>query len=450
MKPVSVKRLLASALGASLLLQAGSASALGLLQAYEAALQNDPTYRSAIHENEAGQQYAALGRASLLPSVSLNYSASHNRADVTQPNIQGKQVTSHPQYQSNNGSLSLRQPLFNPDGVARYRQGVAQTNYSEATFSGRRQDLVLRLTGAYVDAQYAQDQLALAEAQRDAYAEQMRVNQRMFQKGEGTRTDMLETQAKLDVAEAQVIESRDNLSTARNTLAAMVGQEVTYLDPLASGFRVKPMQPTDFDAWKTLALEKNPELSAQRFAVEAAQQEVEKSRAAHAPRIDFIASYSQGKSETINTYNQDTTGRSIGLQMSLPLYSGGYASAASTQAVANRDKAQSDLDTKTGQVLVELRKQYSLVLSSMARIDALVKSVNSSEVLVEATRQSIKGGVRINLDLLNAQQQLYAARRDLAQARYNYLLSSLRLRNAAGTLGEEDLRDTARYFVAAR
>ena len=351
---------------------------------------------------------------------------------------------------SSSGVVQLRQPIFNLDGIARYYQGVAQTSYSEAVFSGRAQELVVRVVGAYADAQYAEDQLALVTAQRDAYAEQKRVNERMFQKGEGTRTDMLETQAKYDVAEAQVIEAQDNLATARNTLAAIVGADITHLDPMSDDFRIKPMQPAAFDDWKAIALEHNAEIAAQRYGVDAARQEINKSRAGHAPRLDLIASYSKNKSETINTFNQDSTVRSIGAQLSIPIYSGGYVNAASRQAVANHEKAKSDLDAKTNQTLVELRKQYSLVLSSATKIEALVKSVNSASALVEATRQSIKGGVRINLDLLNAQQQLFAARRDLAQARYGYLLSYLKLRNAAGTLGADDLRSVAGYFVAGR
>ena len=450
MSHVSKRRLLACTLTASLLLQTSQASALGLLQAYEAALQNDPTYRAAVHESDAGQEYKALGRSNLLPQVSINYSASKNRTDVTAPNFLGKGSPTHPQYNSSSGVVQLRQPIFNLDGIARYYQGVAQTSYSEAVFSGRAQELVVRVVSAYADAQYAEDQLALVIAQRDAYAEQKRVNERMFQKGEGTRTDMLETQAKYDVAEAQVIEAQDNLATARNTLAAIVGADITHLDPMSDDFRVKPMQPAAFDDWRAIALEHNAEIAAQRYGVDAARQEINKSRAGHAPRLDLIASYSKNKSETINTFNQDSTVRSIGAQLSIPIYSGGYVNAASRQAVANHEKAKSDLDAKTNQTLVELRKQYSLVLSSATKIEALVKSVNSASALVEATRQSIKGGVRINLDLLNAQQQLFAARRDLAQARYGYLLSYLKLRNAAGTLGADDLRSVAGYFVAGR
>jgi protease secretion system outer membrane protein len=444
------KRLLCGAVASALMLQAGSVAAFGLLQAYEAALQNDPTYRAAVHENEAGRQNKALGRASLLPNVAASYSHTKNRADITAPNAFGQTGTSHPIYTSSVGAVQLRQPILNLEGIARYRQGEAQANYSDAVFDSRSKELVLRVVGAYADAQYAEDQLALTTAQRDAFAEQMRVNERMFQKGEGTRTDMLETRAKYDVAEAQVIEARDNVTTARNALAAIVGRDVTDLDRLSDDFRMAPMQPAGFEEWKAIALEQNAEIAAQRYAVEASRQDINRNRAGHAPRLDMVASYSRNQGETLNTFNQESTVRTVGVQLNIPIYSGGYVSAATSQAVSNHEKARSDLEGRTSQVLVELRKQYSLVLSSASKIEALLKSVESARMLVTATEQSIKGGVRINLDLLNAQQQLFASRRDLAQARYNYLLSYLRLRHSAGTLNADDLRTVAGYFVASR
>jgi len=210
------------------------------------------------------------------------------------------------------------------------------------------------------------------------------------------------------------------------------------------------MQPAGLDDWREIALPNNAEILAQRQAVESASQEVNKNRAGHLPRLDFVASYAKNKSDTLNTLNQESTSRTVGIQLNVPIYSGGSVSAATRQAVANLEKAKTDLEAKTKQVLVELRRQHSAVQSGSTKIDALTKSLKSAEALVEATRQSIKGGVRINLDLLSAEQQVFSARRDLAQAKYTYLLSYLKLRNAAGTLGENDLRSVAGYFVAGR
>lgn len=443
-------RLVSRALAGACMFCTLNASALGLMEAYQAAVQNDPTYRSAIFENEAGQQNRVLGRASLLPSLSAQYSTTKNRTDLTRPNILGQLSTTHPAYSSVVSGVQLRQPLLNLEGVARYRQGIAQTNYSDAVFSVRAKELIVRLVAAYADAQYNENQLALVTAQRDAFAEQMRVNDRLFQRGEGTRTDMLETQARFDVAEAQVLEARDNVTSARNALAAITGLEINSLDRLSDDFKVQPMEPETFEQWKAIALERNAEIEAQRYAVEVARNEINRNRAGHAPRVDLVASLGRNKGETLSTLDQESTARAVGVQVTIPLYSGGAVSASTSQSVSNFEKAKSDLDAKTNQVLVELRKQYNLVLSSASRIDALVKSVESATMLVNATEKSIKAGVRINLDLLNAKQQVYTAQRDLAQARYNYLLSYLRLRNSAGILDADHVRNVAGYFVASR
>ncbi|MFS2137726.1 TolC family outer membrane protein [Duganella sp. Dugasp56] len=438
-------KLLAVACCAGTLFHSGSASAIGLLQAYQAALVNDPTYRSAFFDAESGKEYKALGRSGLLPNISGNYSFSKNRADQTTETVLGPDLT-HPRYLSRSASIQLRQVLFSLDALARYKQGVAQSQYSEAQFSSQGQDLILRLTGAYLEAALGTEQVRLATAQRDAQREQMASNNKMFEKGEGTRTDMLETQARLELSEAQVLEAKDAQLTSMNTLESLVGEPIESLDELGATFRLRPVLPESFEDWKAMALKNNPDLDAQRFAIESSRQEVNKNRAGHTPRVDFVSSYSKSTAESLNTYNQESTNRSIGVQINIPLYAGGAVSASTRQAVANFEKNKSDLELKTGKVMVELRKQYNGVISSAARIAALDKALASAELLLTATAQSIKGGVRVNLDLLNAQQQFYTTKRDLTQARYNYLIGMLRLRAAAGVLGLDDVREAANYF----
>lgn len=429
--------------------QASDAAALGLLQAYEAALVNDPVYRAAVYENEAGQQFKVLGRSHLLPVLSANYSTNKNRADITTATALGDRQEDR-NYTSLSASIQLRQPLFHPEGTARYRQGIAQTRASDAQFSVRSQELIVRLVSLYVGAQHAQDQLNQASAQRDAYAEQRRSVVRLLESGEGTRTEVLETQAKFDMAQTQVIEASDNLINANDALSAMVGRNINALQPLSDDFQLKAMQPASFEEWKTMALANNPEIVTQRFAAEITREEINKSQAGHLPRLDLVASASKNRSDTINTFNQDANILSIGVQLNIPLYSGGAVSAATSQAVSNHDKTKADLDAKTSQVMVELRKQYNLTQSGVSRIEATATALRSARLLVDATQKSVKGGQRTNLDVLNAQQQLYEAKRDLALSRFNYLLGFLRLRYSAGTLGPADLKDIATYFVAQK
>ena len=418
-------------------------SAFGLMQAYEAALNNDAVYRAAVHENEAGQQFKVIGRSSLLPVLSGSYSTNYVDGERT---FAG-QPTQHLTYRNETSVLQLRQPVVNFESFARYKQGLAQTSAADSQFLVRNQDLIVRLAAAYMDARFAEDQLALTAAQMSSYAEQRLTNERLFEKGEGTRTEMLETQARFDLAEAQVIESRDNLTNARNVLTSIVGEEVRLVNPLLEDFRVKPMLPTSFEEWKEIALEQNPEIVSQRHAVEVARQEINKQRAGHAPRIDLVASVNKSMSDNIIFFGVDTFTRSVGVQVNVPMYAGGIVNAMTSQAVSNHERAKAELESRTHQVLIELRRQFNLNLSSSRRIDALTTSVNSRNILLDATKKSVIGGTRNNIDILNAQQQFFEARLDLMQARYNYLLSYLRLRKAAGTVDIRDLQDVARYFV---
>jgi protease secretion system outer membrane protein len=435
---------------------AGRAGAVTFEQAYQAALKNDPTYKMSYYEKESAQENRVIGRSYLLPQVSASSSVTRNVTDIDSwhpaQTIQGIQIApagwdhSSPRYLSRSNVVQLRQPILNLDGIARYRQGKVQAEQGQAAYAAAGDEVAVRVASAYMDALFAEDQLALSKVSRDMYMEQMHVNERLFQKGEGTKTDMLETQARLDVAEAQVSEAQDNVVASRETLAGIIGMDPGKLDELRDGFNPVTLQTGTFDDWSKIAREHNHELAAARLSVESARLEIGKQKAGHFPRVDFIAAYSKGDSEQINTLGQNTVDRAIGVQVNIPIYQGGAISASARQAADAYGRAQSDLDARTSKVLVELRKAHSAVVSSVHKIEALEKAVASSEELMKATEQSIKGGVRINLDLLNAQQQLYTSQRDLAQARYTYLIGLLRLRAAAGTLDDGTVREVAAYF----
>ena len=431
-------------------LAAGQAGAVTLQQAYEAALKNDPTYRMSFYDKEAAKENRIIGRSNLLPSVSASFSTSRNVADIDAlgTDIIGRKVRTidHPRYISRSDVVQLRQPILNLDGIARYRQGKVQAEQGEAAFEASTDEVTVRAVSAYMDVLFADDQVALSEVSRNMYQEMMHVNQRLFEKGEGTKTDMLETQARLDLSEAQLTEAKDNAVAARETLAGIIGMDPGPLDRLGDNFRPVTITPGTFEDWEKIAREHNPELAAARLAAENARLDISRNRAGHYPRVDFVAAYSKGDAESINTYTQNSVNRTVGLQVNIPIYQGGAISAVTRQAAANYAKAQSDVDARTSKVMVELRKAHSLVVSSVHKIEALEKAVESGKLLMKATEQSIKGGVRINLDLLNAQQQLYTSQRDLAQARYTYLIAVLRLRAAAGTLDSSAVREVAAYF----
>ncbi len=426
---------------------AENANALGLMEAYDAAVANDSVYRSAQHENEAGQQFAIIGRANLLPNISASYSYNRVNSDISALGIsRTNNVTRN--YNSESGAIQVRQPILNMEGWARYHEGNLQTELSDKQLAASKQALIQRFFGLYANANYAEDLLALSIAQRDAFKNQAEANKLMAAKGEGTKTALIESQAQLSLSEAQVLEAQDAVADGRNALAAMLGKEVTALDILFDSFKVKPLEQADYEAWKTIALESNPEIAAARENVAIAYQEIQRNRAGHTPRLDAIASLSKSKSDSTSTFNQEIDNKSIGLQLNIPIYAGGSVSALTTQAEANHKKAQDDLETKTNTVLVDLRKQHNFVLSSAPKIDALKQSVASAELLIVATKKSQLGGVRTNLDLLEARKHLFEAKCDLSLARYNYLVAFINLKKAAGTLTQVDLEKIAVYFRA--
>jgi len=441
----------ALAVAALLTVVSGSAGAVSLQQAYEAALKNDPAYRMNFWENEAAKENAVLGRSALLPQVSASYGASRNVADVNALNYnifsqKYEESLTHPRYISRSTVVQLRQPILSLDAIARYRQGKVQTAQGAKQFEANTNDVIIRVISAYADALFAEDQVELSRVQRDMYAEQQKVNQRLFERGEGTKTDMIETQARLDLAEAQLIEAKDNATSVRNTLAGVIGMDPGTLDRLGPDFHFTNLPLKTFEEWRQSAIANNPELAAARLVVENQRLDIQRQKAGHYPRIDFVAAYSKGDAESLNTYNQDTVNRTVGVQVNIPIYQGGAISASVRQAAAGYERAKADVDVRSNRILVEMRKSYDQVQNSIAKIGALEKAVASGKLLMTATEQSIKGGVRINLDLLNAQQQLYTSQRDLAQARYNYLINLVRLRAGAGTLDDSAVREVAAYF----
>ena len=406
--------------------------AADLLAAYRAALQSDPIYQAALSERSAGLLNRDIARSNLLPSATANAGYSQNRGDRSFNGARPDPLN----YDSKVLSVSVRQPLFSMDAMARYRQGGFQADYAEAIFAGKSQDLILRLVTAYLEVLSAIDQQRLIMAQRDALAEQQQFNSRRFEKGEGIKTDVLETRARFELSNAAVIEAQDTLDNAQRKLQAIVGRDYVVGEfGLGRGLAL-PLKADTAEAWEKLALDRNPDIVARRQLVEIAAQEIKKNQAGHLPRLDLVATYSRNLSESIALINSETNLTTVGVQLNVPIYSGGAVSASIQQSTGLMLKSQSELDDTTNTALVETRKQFNLVVSSRARIEALEQAEGSAQETLEATRKSIQSGVRINLDLLNALQQFYTTQRDLAQARYGYLLSYVRLHDSAGTLDE--------------
>ena len=437
-------------LGIALTCSGGASYAFDLMTAYSEALNNDPVFRSAAKENEGAQANRIIGRAALMPQIGVNYYTAANNSKISGPvYTNGPNVITNRAYPSNNSAVQLTQPLFNLDALARYKQGIAQSDAGAAKFIYQSQDLLVRVLQAYTDVLYAQDQLSFLTAQRNSYLEQFNVNTRLYQKGEGTITDALETQGIYEISESQVIDAKDALENARRKLIDLTGAasiKPSELGILIKDFKVMPVSPSDFSDWNELALMNNLEIRTMQAQLEVARQEYNKNRAAFMPVVSVVASWGQQNSYYISTINQNAVTSTVGIQASLPLFTGGETTGRTYQALAGFEKAQSDLDATRNRVITEMRKQYDLVVSSKAKVQALTRAVDSARELTKAMRKSVVGGVRINLDILVADKTFASAQRDLAQAKYAYLLATLKLKQAAGTLSFDDLEKVALYF----
>ncbi|WP_409307324.1 TolC family outer membrane protein [Pectobacterium sp. B1J-3] len=421
-----------------------SSQALGLMEAWHLALAHDPTFQAAIHARNAGVEEKHIGRAGLLPTITYDYSQSRNDSTVTS-NAQKAERD----YNSHASSFTLQQPLLDYEAWSRYQQGEASAVLADEQLRDQSQQLLVRLFQSYSNVLFSREQITLVQAQQRAYREQYQLNQRLYQQGEGTRTDILETEARLNLTDAQLIEAQDNLDISLRELETLLGIPITagQLAELTPRFTPRQLQPANYQHWQSLAARHNAQLLALGQSLAVAKYSIERNRAGHLPQVTFVASTRHTQSDTESSYNQKYDTRSIGIRISVPIFAGGGVSAATRQAQARYQQAAKEKDEQTATIQIELRRQFNLVTSSQAKIRAYELAEQSALALVTATQKSVQGGERVNLDVLNAEQQLYGARRDLSEARYTWLTAWLQLRYYAGTLDEQTLHQLSTYFI---
>lgn len=409
------------------------ARSLDLRQAYEAAYENDATIRAARAGAQASREKLPQARSQQRPNVSLNASRNHNDLTSETQNSQGKPVRSENQYYSGNQSLSVRQPLYRPYVSALVRQAQAQVEEADAALERDEQTLVTRVGEAYFDALLAQDQVLLIEAQKTTYTTQLDAARKGLQAGTGTRTDIDEAQARLDLTLAQELEALQNVEFTRRRLESLMGRPVDVLASLDVR-RFNPTAPIPglVDDWVERAEKASPELQSLRAQLDAAGMEVQKAQAGHKPTLDAVAQWSRSNSDSVTNVNSRYDNKSIGLQLSVPLYAGGYVSSSVRQAVAAQERAREALEAARRDLGVRVHREFRGMTEGVLRVKALEQAVRSAEQAVLSNQKSYQAGSRTAVDVLNAQQQKTTAQRDLAQARYLYLVSRLRLQALVG------------------
>jgi outer membrane protein len=439
------------------------ASAVSLNQLYDEALETDAQLQSARAGLTADSEQLPQARAKLLPQLSASVTASEQRTELGGgfPASTGN---------SNGYTVSLTQPLINVASWQGYQQGQIALTSAQAQFAAARQDLIVRLGQAYFDALSAQDSVAIVRSQKASIAEQLESAKRSFDVGQSTITDTNEAQAKYDQAISQEIAAQNDLEVKLAALEQIVGHPVTRVDGLARGVTLPPPVPADMQQWVDMARDANYQVVLKQLAVANSQRETLKAKAGHYPTLDLIASYGKNSlgaagagnfggnfgggfgsgantlspevpaaAAELGNYGAYYTNATVGVQLTIPLYEGGATQSRVRQTLALEDKAAADLDAARRSAALSARQAFLGVSSGLAQVRALETAEQSARTSLESNLLGYQVGVRINIDVLNAQDQLFSARRDLAKARYDALINSLKLKASTASLTDSDV-----------
>ncbi len=422
-------------LASALTTLAPSAQAQSLVELYESARAFDATYQSARLQYDANLARADQAKAGILPNAGLAAGVSRTAFENTNPQVDRS-------FNSQNATLQATQPLYRPANVATYQQGLRGLDLARAQLEASEQDLIVRTSQAYFDVLASQDTLTFVTAQKAAVAEQLASAKRNFEVGTSTITDTREAQARFDLVLAQEIAAENDLRVKKIALDQLVGKPESKPIGLAQPPTLPPVLPDDVNAWVQQSESVHPSIRQAQSNVDIAELEVSKAEAGHKPTLDAVASYNITRNPSgtaISPFGTRANTGSVGLQLNVPLFAGFATQNRIRETLSLRDKAGSDLEGTRRAIAQNTRTAFFGVVSGQGQVRALEAAELSSQSALDANRLGYQVGVRINIDVLNSQSQLFQTKRDLAQARYNVLLGGLRLRQANGTLSPADL-----------
>jgi outer membrane protein len=408
--------------------------AQSLVDLYESARAYDATFQSARSQYESIVARAEQSRAGILPSVNFSIGASRSAADAN--------LKLPVAYGALAATVSASQPIYRPANWITYDQGKKSVVSAQAQLVSAEQDLVLKISQAYFDVLAAQDALTFVVAQKAAVAEQLASAKRNFEVGTSTITDTREAQARYDLVVAQQIAADNDLRVKKIALDQLVGKSDTVPVALAPPFTLPALLPADVNVWVTQAIDEHPALRQSALALEVAQLETRKAQAADKPTLDLTGSFTTVRNDgTANSFaNSHINTATVGISLNWALFAGYAIQNRIKETLALEDKARTDLEAAKRSVAQNTRTAYFGVLSGQGQVKALEAAEASSQSALDANKLGYQVGVRINIDVLNAQSQLFQTKRDLARARYDVLLGGLKLRQANGTLKPDDLQ----------
>jgi outer membrane protein len=419
------------------------ADPLGLQDLCRQAKTHDQDFASARAAFEAGKEHKNLGQAELLPNISMTLEATptHFAQSIVStqidPEVIGAQTANY-HYTSQVGQLRLTQPIFDLERFAAYELGKTKTELAAAVFVEAGQKLILRVADAYFNYLLALDNLDLARSQKSVVAAQEIQTANQFRVGAATLTDVEETKARHQLAEARELAALNTVETKRKELEKITGPLSLDTFRGVDAFALTRPEPDDIAVWIEAARKYNLQVQIQRHNVRLAEYERDKAVAGHYPRVILTASLQKSKDPNYFA-EQDETYR-VGLQLNLPLYEGGKVTASSRQAAFRIDQARHELEASLRASEVLVSQAFRGVVNGVALASALGQAVKSSEITVQGMDAAQRAGLRTNTDVLNAQQQLFEARRDLQRERYSYLFNRLSLQASTGSLTEDMIK----------
>jgi len=418
-----------------------------LLDIYHQALVHDPTLASALSANQAAQELIEQGKALYRPTVNLNAEANAIKTDIRYLNAVTPPGRSN--FETYKVGVDARQPILRQQNLVQMEQSKTQVSLADKQLHLSQQSLILRTTQAYFEVLIAQDNIDLIIAQKAAILGQLEQAKANFEVGTATITDVNEAQARYDLTSAQEIAAVNEYQVAMYAVQAITGEKPQKLAAVKADIKTNRLEQS-MEKWLEVAAQNNLNIQIQQETVKFSEQEIAREKAGHLPTLDAVASYTDayanGSASVFGTGNELKTG-TIGLQLQIPLYQGGLTSSKVRQATLNKQKAQDDVEIARRQTQLETQRAYLNLSTTIAQVKAFEQALISSQSQVDSTKLGYEVGVRTSVDVLNAQQQLFNAKRDLLQARYHYLVNIIRLKTAAGVVAKADLADINQQLV---
>jgi len=404
------------------------------------ALSNDPAWASARSANTAAQEKLEQGKALYRPTVTLNADASHSDTNIKYIGGSVFRNGGPESFDSSSYAFNVNQPIFRMDNFVRYQQSKIEVTQADKELVLAQQKLMLRVSQAYFDVLLAQDKIELINAQKSAINRQLEQAKANFEVGTATITDVNEAQARYDLTIAQEIAYINEFEIKKHAVQSIIGKLPQNLASARADLKTSLPEPNDMGKWVEIAEQNNLELNISQQNFEFASKEVTRANAGHLPTLDAVGSYTSSYADgSANGFGNDLQNTTIGLRLQIPIYQGGAVSSRAREAVANKQKAQEDVEVARRQAELDTRQAYLSVASGVAQVKANEQALASSQSQLDSTNLGYEVGVRTSVDVLNAQQQFYSTKRDLLQSRYNYLLSTIKLKSAIGQLSEADL-----------